>query len=118
MNANDRKLLEWAAKAAGISVKYNTHWSGFERQDMADEFGRGVVWSPLSDDGDAFRLQNAIKLNVFHTCGNAYAVLSDLDILDDESIASYRDSGSVDAATRRAIVRAAAAIGEQLEGDK
>ena len=66
-----------------------------------------------------FVLAVALELNVFHAAGNAYALLSDFDFeAEVEEIVSYRDAGGVNNATRRAIVRAAAAIGEQLEGKK
>ncbi len=94
----DRELLEAAAKAAG--VKYNficpdgAHCGDINT--MQDRF-----WNPLEDDGDALRL--AVKLGA------------------QEYIGSYidryctRDEYQADpyAATRRAIVRAAAAIGKE-----
>lgn len=67
-------------------------------------------WNPLENDGDAFRLAVGLELNVFHAGGNAYAVPSDFE-LDNEQCVSYRDAGGSESATRRAIVRAAAAMG-------
>ena len=86
----DRELLELAAKAAGIE-RDGEHWSDW--------------WNPLHSDGDALRL--AVKLKMT------------LDILPWRAEASAEGFGMVepitnnnaDVATRRAIVRAAAAIG-------
>lgn len=85
----DRELLELAAKAAGVDYK------GWDRE---------WTWNPLTDDGDALRL--AVKLRI--------DVCSDDDFIAAEGPLSYvaahepRDVEGY-AATRRAIVRAAAA---------
>ena len=54
---SDRELLELAAKAAGIECKGS---------EMHPKFGfylkSGLMWNPLTDDGDALRL--AVKLNL------------------------------------------------------
>jgi hypothetical protein len=103
---DDRTLLEAAAKAAGINVTW-TGWvpgpksingRAFRLPDSYD------YWNPLTDDGDALRL--AVKLRHFRVglgeCigRGAYA-----------HIAMLESGPDPDAATRRAIVRAAAAIG-------
>ena len=101
----DRELLEAAARAAGIEF-------GIKRSTPASDAlylgPRGGWWNPLTDDGDALRL--AIKLGI--NVGIAYAGTP-------FEAASYSWAGSVQqahngdpyAATRRAIVLAAAAIG-------
>ena len=92
----DRELLELAAKAAG-----------YESQGMEDGrmylFGIQDGWNPLTDDGDALRL--AVKLGLVvdagaHKAGDGMGVW-------------FAQVGDRDhnAATRRAIVRAAAEIG-------
>lgn len=104
----DRELLKLAAKAAGITVVDHEYedWSGFtyrlsEYQKPIDSF------NPLHNDGDALRL--AVKLNIQVTPRT-----------DDKSEAAHtaifieQNNGDPYAATRRAIVRAAAAIGEKL----
>jgi len=90
---NDRELLELAAKAAGIGEFQAEH-------PCAD----GAYWNPLTDDGDALRL--AVKLALF----------SHLVMVSGYSKAAIEISNSEDkyAATRRAIVRAAAEIGKSL----
>lgn len=116
---SDRELLELAAKAAGIVIYRPVedcvaqpnpeHVGGF-----AIENARGghSLWNPLLDDGDCFRL--ALKLGI------------DFYIGDDNGAATYtvyfdparnrvQHHGTEDfAATRRAIVKAAAEIGKQL----
>lgn len=116
----DRELLERAAKATGINIK-------MDRIDADDKFIGFIVgarntsqksaWNPLTDDGDALRL--AVKLGLDFYEG------------DDDGRAAYvgyyerrgntkpprfmieRHDAHADpyAATRRAIVRAAAAVG-------
>lgn len=91
MDKTDRELLELAAKAAGLQS------IGF---DEAGLYPAGMVgpWNPLTDDGDALRLAVKTQLPI-----GVFLVL--------------REPGHSDpyAATRRAIVRAAAAIGESMQ---
>ena len=105
---DDIELLELAAKAADIYEALHQTEDGFEF------IWSYVIWNPLTDDGDALRL--AVKLRQMHI---------DIDI---ESTAAYRNdvhgiprqfagephNGDPLAATRRAIVRAAAEIGRQM----
>ena len=68
----------------------------------------GVEWNPLTDDGDALRL--AVKLGICYFDGDL-AVCFGADgrnITEPFGIDPY-------AATRRAIVRAAAEIGRDME---
>ena len=100
----DRELLELAAKAAGID------WF----DEPALQAGKGLhmksgpFWNPLQDDGDALRLAVALRMDlnindeecdVFHADG----CVSEVGGFDTESV------------VRRAIVRAAAAIGEAMQ---
>lgn len=69
----------------------------------------GRVWEPHLDDGDAMRLSSDLELNVYHAAGSVFA-----EALDAE-VAIRQDHGSdKHVATRRAIVRAAAEIGEMM----
>jgi hypothetical protein len=92
---DDRELLELAAKAAGRGSQWwmESTWNGPDKE-----------WNPLTDDGDALRL--AVKLGLIVECGRAWisrhGPMFGEDVLPDPY-----------AATRRAIVRAAAAIGEK-----
>ena len=96
----DRKLLELAAKAAWYDVVYESTYLTFFRQDVS---GR-PVWNPLNDDGDALRL--AVKLNLVVNRGLAFS--SGLKVFATELDAAHFEPY---AATRRAIVKAAAEIG-------
>jgi len=99
----DRELLEAAAKAAGKEHygEYNAH-AGLKTT--------GGWWNPLTDDGDALRL--AVKLGIHVTNGDGYAWASASNLGFD---CTYPFDGDPDAATRRAIVRAAAAISKEMK---
>lgn len=117
----DRELLEMAAKAAGAEFEVSDEDGVYLHQPIGGVAG---FWNPLTDDGDALRL--AVKLDFEVTQG------------DDEgpcAWVNYFMKGSVrwlslseqhtkkrhkateaekQAATRRAIVRAAAEIGKVM----
>ena len=99
---NDRELLELAAKAAGIPLK----------PDFVDRFDYymavPLMWSPLTDDGDALRLAVKLRLQVTISEGDAMTTCYAEPMTSGESVDFMDDP---DAATRRAIVRAAAEIG-------
>lgn len=108
---NDRELLEAAAKAAGYpGFDVASFWSKGYR--VRDGSGDGwQPWNPLTDDGDALRL--AVKMGITITpLGNAVQAWgSPVRGIATEVI---YDDGDPAAATRRAIVRAAAALGGAL----
>jgi hypothetical protein len=100
---NDRELLEFAAKAAGIQV----HPDGIEWNRNED----GYRWNPLTDDGDALRL--AVKLRI--GIGDRETTITAFHRKDMSSGGLYvEEVGDPYAATRRAIVRAAATIGRNM----
>ena len=90
----DREMLDMAAKAPGVDQLI---------EDACD--CRRERWNPLEDDGDALRL--AMQLGFAVEPGKCwhshYGPAFGEDVL-----------GGVMAATRRAIVRAAAEIGAQM----
>ena len=98
----DRELLELAAKAAGMDHEIDPWF--YETQ--------GDIWNPLTDDGEALRL--AVKLGMsieiehYEEATYAYAGESPREY----AIENWK--GDRHSATRRAIVRAAAVIGETL----
>lgn len=107
----DKELLELAAKAAGVEgVGY------CERGVATGKNGPILIgiWNPLTDDGDALRL--AVKLRLVVTIGSKNVEARRWSGADEESIGLFcRVEPQGDdplSATRRAIVRAAAAIGE------
>jgi predicted NUDIX family NTP pyrophosphohydrolase len=106
----DIELLELAAKAAGIDVKWvrNSGCFYYDRNETGHE-----IFDPLTDDGDALRL--AVKLRLRFKFSDEWAVCEE---------GTYKKYGSIRAeelniqdpyaATRRAIVRAAAEIGKGM----
>ena len=99
---NDRELLELAAKAAG----YDGLGSWYENA-MWD--GEGWHWNPLTDDGDAFRLAVDLVLGIgFPREGYVWSFGRNGKVCAEMTDDPY-------AATRRAIVRAAAEIAKQQE---
>lgn len=96
----DRELLELAAKAA--DYRFNKQDDDIRGIYML--FGYPRWWNPLTDDGDALRLAVKLKFDIewdFNEVSVNYA-------------AAEFEKEDPYAATRRAIVRAAAAIGETL----
>ena len=55
----DKQLLEAAAKAAGIELRYDAYDDDVYRLKAS---GNRYYWNPLQDDGDALRL--AVKLGI------------------------------------------------------
>lgn len=98
----DKELLMFAAKAADMGCT----WLDDSDCMFWDGLPSMGIWSPLTDDGDALRL--AVKLDmIVDVSGNCGVIAVWPDVV--EAI-----NGDPYAATRRAIVRAAAAIGEKL----
>jgi len=103
----DRELLEAAAKAAGyeIDVTHLPEASGAWWIQLVQE--RRRVWNPLIDDGDALRLAVTLRMDIAHF---ESSVRADVSGYDDCHEANGNDPY---AATRRAIVRAAAELSKQ-----
>jgi hypothetical protein len=100
--SEDRELLELAAKAAG----YIARSDGEGGVCIVVAPGRVKEWNPLFSDSDAFRLFVKLRMDVDIEYGEV-ATGQEFDrhqtLID--------DTGDPYAATRRAIVRAAAEIG-------
>jgi hypothetical protein len=108
----DRELLELAAKAAGYE------WTGYFGDDEVEcqyfDIGLGeevVPWNPLTDDGDALRLAVKLGLTTAQLITNREVEVNDYD---ETVLISEFDGPDPYAATRRAIVRAAAEIGRNM----
>jgi hypothetical protein len=87
-----RELMELAAKAAGIDLM---QW---------------FLWDPLTDDGDALRLAVKLRLEIdIHHTGVAVRTPNGI-----KALVGADDEPDANAATRRAIARAAAEIGKAL----
>lgn len=101
----DRELLELVAKAAGYEIS-GWHKNGYA---ITEEGG----WNPLTDDGDALRLavklEMKIEVNRGENSNHAWA----------QAIGQSTGKSAVDecadAATRRAIVMAAAEVGRRKQ---
>jgi hypothetical protein len=106
----DRELLELAAKAAGMKFKGSpTNPESYQTQQDDLLYGTRpwMPWNPLTDDGDALRL--AVKLEIHVQPDGRYAWASTFEVNATEPV-----GGDPYAATRRAIVRAAAEIGKAM----
>ncbi len=106
----DREMLELAAKAAGYGVQWDADEScfwGYYPDEIRDV---DCPWNPLTDDGDALRLAVKLKLNV----DLAYEEECVVRVFNEAHF--FKESTAQDpyVATRRAIVRAAAAIGQSM----
>ena len=95
----DRELLELAAKAAGYELRLHEDGTAYSDNRAV---GYWSVWNPLTDDGDALRL--AVKLGMMEVA----------EVLSYWLKQDFR-SGDPYAATRQAIVRAAAEIGKEMK---
>jgi hypothetical protein len=98
----DRELLELAAKAEGHDVAFD-EVSGLTLLDA----NSGVLWNPLHNDGDALRL--AVKLRMNIVFGGNYVIVD-----NNVQAPTINNADDPQAATRRAITRAAAEIGKGM----
>ena len=112
----DEELLELAAKAAGVPcdglgpykevqvAHYKNYSSNWETEHHR--------WEPLYDDGDALQLAVKLGFSLMHYYyeGDYFIKVPVNDVAMTEPLAT-----DPYAATRRAIVRAAAAIGEEMK---
>lgn len=118
----DRQLLEDAARAAGHTLRkameYEDGSSWYGIIASGDEYSED--FDPLNDDGDALRLAVKLRINIEHMAdmgGRDFGIncwprgKGDCGCSEEDDLSDY------EAATRRAIVRAAAAIGRQKEAE-
>lgn len=112
---NDKELLELAAKAAGI--KHHGKFSGVDgglyvEDEYVDEVYT-ITWYPITDDGDALRLAVKLHIDIRHFMYEQGL----MDCLVDRIGKGFSEVIEDDpyAATRRAIVRAAAEIGKEIK---
>ena len=121
---SDRELLEAAAKAAGETVVRHAEPGDSFTGLLIDgyEGAPSESWNPLNDDGDALRL--AVKLglvvDVRYSKMRGMGGYNRVDFWPPgkegsaaQFIACHDHDGDHYAATRRAIVRAAAEIGKE-----
>ena len=98
----DKEQLELAATAAGIEIEWTTPYVSL------GDFVQVPNWNPLTDDGDALRLAVKLGLQVSERVAEVWRDGKQTDYIFEF------DDDDVYAATRRAIVRAAAEIGKTL----
>ena len=111
MDKEDKKLLELAAKAVGIDLKWKLGF-GLSEMSYYDVGGLDQPWNPLKDDGDAFRLMVDCGLTV---CTDGEGTVSASEAWNPGGVfVTQSINGDKREATRRAIVRAAA-IGVSYE---
>ena len=98
----DRKLLELAAKAAGLKLSF---YDGVHRNatgaDPAMNICAFPVWNPLNDDGDYSRLEAALAMDVVWFkdgvgVGDSYEAFADHD---EERQVARRLAGTREAAS-------------------
>lgn len=115
-HTTDRELLELAAKAAGLPyIKPLPEYDGSLGLEVgSDNPMRCRTWNPLTDDGDALRLAVKLRLSVDTDYNNGAAAGSAYLSMDcfHEYDPPLRFGADRNAATRRAIVCAAAEIGK------
>lgn len=113
----DRELIELAARAAGLTVMWSEPFQRYERFVLEKYAG---PWDPLSNDGDAFRL--AVLLGIYYgfdsETGRPRVSLVSSGQIQSTVMPDHNCSKTLGPrATEwvmRAIVMAAADIGEQL----
>ena len=103
----DRELLELAAKAAGYSVRTDLTYEG------VIVINDGVFWNPLTNDGAALRLAVALNMGISIPVFNKHR--ADVISFRHPLANAIEEGNDPYATTRRAIVRVAAAIGEQMK---
>ena len=118
----DKELLDLAAKAVGLTPAADSD------QEWVDDGQGGVTgpfewkdaeggellyhWNPLTDDGDALRLAVKLKIDILQRI--AEPRVAAVAAMHSPKIESVPDESQRLSVTRTVIVRAAAAIGEQM----
>lgn len=103
----DKKLLELAAKAADIQIEWDESLDSWVIPNDEDGWFSIVRWDPLDNSTQALNLAVELRLDIL--------------IRGIETLVPFKDLKGVKhgenpyAATRQAIVRAAAEIGKTLE---
>jgi hypothetical protein len=114
----DKELLELAAKAIGEKCD-QLGANAFGLYKPKEGYMQPYIeWNPITDDGDALRL--AVQLNLRLECMTTQTAASTFDRKISEPVDHTVDQGRTrwpfeqcpNAATRRAITRAAAEIGK------
>ena len=112
----DRELLELAAKAAGALACWSSTLDDWQK-DLTDPYVGGKKWNPLTDDGDALRLALHLRINIEHveTSSRKPHGVNCWPVGRGDCSKFETALPDYNAATRRAIVRAAAEIGKEMK---
>lgn len=113
--STDRELLELAAKAAGLDVKFEeddlNNWYPLGRDEDGDV---EKWWNPLECDGDALRLAVDLGL-LIRTAGSIGSGWAGVVVGDGSCrLSEVKMTGDTYRDTRLAIVLAAAEIGKAM----
>ena len=124
----DRELLVLAAKAAGNNAifcdnvgpkKLSGFWIDDSRQTTENSNPRFIpkLWNPLTDDGDALRLAVKLRMRIATPTTDTDCAIAGFGDVRGVHVKAYSEDAITDiyAATRSAIVRAAAEIGKTME---
>lgn len=104
----DKEMLELAAKAAGLKVRWHESGHYGQTMEIMESEAGGAPWDPLSDDGDALRLAIEVDITIDAPKGGKIVYAGGQGSFS-ELVGNDRM-----AATRRAIVRAASEIGKAI----
>lgn len=113
MNSEDVELVELAALAAGYTISLDRSHATAPVDVIAYgvvDYPYGVEWNPLVNDGDALQLAATLKLSISFEQRNQHEWPHIVWV----NPCFEPLVGDIYAATRRAIVRAAAHIGQQI----
>jgi hypothetical protein len=106
----DHELLKLAAEAANYDYEIRKEVNPYSMRFEHNFYLRNkIYWNPFENDGDALRL--AVKLWLTIDCHLSFVVVRRQDVQKEIVVHQKHDNNDPYAATRRAIVRAAAEIG-------
>lgn len=110
-----RRLLELAAKAAGYDVAWSERWNCFSIAVVPrpePPFSERLLWRPNAENSDAFRLACDLSIDILHRVVGGQRV--EVIAPGVPPIIEHCTKETRAAATRLAILRAAAAVGERM----
>lgn len=113
MAKTNNELLTLAALAAGIKITWGkcaAHSDDYEYLGVTGPWVHGSGWNPIHNSGDAFELMTKLRINLEFDRENQW-----VDVFGGCISCTVEKYGSMEAATRMAIVRAAAYMGETPE---
>ena len=117
------RTVELAAKAAGLDISWSERLECAETWRDGDKIKR--FWQPHRDDGDSLRLRNALQATIIDEGDKVYVEIARYpagaivrEPYERDLPGGFASQSSVDAATRQAIVRAAAELGAKMQGGR